>query len=122
MHKNATGIQGEIKIREYLVNKGHKILNQNYQCPPFGEIDLVTLKESTLYFVEVKTRASDAFMDLTQTMDNRKLNAMERASEYYILKEGIPRNKYQFILALVTLNLERNEINFYKDLNITATL
>lgn len=122
MHQNVVGLEGESAVTKYLISKGHAILEQNYECAIFGEIDIISTKGKTFYFVEVKTRKNDRYMDLTYTVDKRKLNAMKRAGEYYIAKERIPRDKYRFIIALVTLNLEKQEINFYDELNLDSTL
>lgn len=122
MDNTTTGLEGEEAVKQYLINKAHKVLHQNYICSPFGEIDLVTTKEGVIYFVEVKTRKNASFMDLTHTVNQRKYEAMKRASEIYISKEKIPRDKYRLLITLATLNIETGEIEFFEDLNLNESL
>jgi len=46
---------GENKAREYLKNKGYRIIDRNYR-EKFGEIDIIAVsRDLTLVFIEVKT-------------------------------------------------------------------
>ncbi len=54
------GKQYEDQAREYLVQRGLTLLNQNYHCR-FGEIDLIMLQQGVLCFIEVKFRANMGF-------------------------------------------------------------
>lgn len=49
------GRKGERIAAKYLKRKGYKIIDQNWRCP-IGEIDIIAVKERTLFFIEVKTR------------------------------------------------------------------
>lgn len=122
MHTNTTGLAGEDTVKIFLENEGHTVLHQNYMCHPFGEIDLITIKNNAIYFVEVKTRKNSSFMDLTHTVNQRKYKAMKRASEVYISQEKIPRDKYRFLITLATLNIENGEIEIFEDLNLNESL
>ena len=57
-----TGNYGEIQASNYLVKKGYTIIARNYYGK-HGEIDIiaVTPDNTTLVFVEVKTRKSKLF-------------------------------------------------------------
>jgi len=122
MSNITTGKDGENTVKKFLENKGHKVVEQNYNCLPFGEIDLITSRGNVIYFVEVKTRKNDSFMNIVETVNKRKYNAMKRACEIYIIKEKIPRKDYSFILSLVALNLETGNIDFYEDLTLNESL
>ena len=50
------GTEGERLAAEYLKSKGYEILERNFRSGK-SEIDLITLKERTLVFVEVKIRS-----------------------------------------------------------------
>jgi len=52
-----TGIVGEFSAEEYLCQKGMTVITRRYRGED-GEIDLVMLDQSTVVFVEVKTRPS----------------------------------------------------------------
>ena len=49
------GDMGEQIAASFLVNKGYRIIDRNYQRP-WGEIDIVARKKKLLIFCEVKTR------------------------------------------------------------------
>lgn len=49
------GDSGEKLAEAYLISKGYRILAKNYKTS-LGEIDLVATDETSLVFVEVKTR------------------------------------------------------------------
>ncbi len=57
MSNKSTGDLGKSLAREYLENKGYRILDTNYRCPQ-GEVDIVARQDDFLVFVEVRTRTS----------------------------------------------------------------
>jgi putative endonuclease len=50
------GDKGEKIAREYLENKGYKILDKNFRYSKLGELDIIAQKDDTIVFFEVKTR------------------------------------------------------------------
>ncbi|MFC1997279.1 YraN family protein [Chloroflexota bacterium] len=58
--RQALGYWGETIAAEYLVNKGYLVIERNLRTS-YGEIDLIAKDGKFLVFVEVKTRATDAF-------------------------------------------------------------
>ncbi len=76
------GRLGEGLARRWLVTQGYDILSTNYICP-LGEVDIIAIKESTVAFVEVKTRTPPSDPPL-ETIDARKQKRLKRIAQYYI--------------------------------------
>jgi putative endonuclease len=94
----ALGKWGENLAVEYLSQKGYTILERNARTP-YGEIDLVTLKEIDLkkpsnepfaigskvtVFVEVKTRSSESFGFPEESITPRKKAHLLSAAQAYL--------------------------------------
>ena len=65
------GLWGENKAVEFLKAKNYTILARNYHSR-FGEIDIIARKQSTIIFVEVKTRKNIAFGFPAEFVDYQK--------------------------------------------------
>jgi len=77
------GKEGEDQAAKFLVKKGYRILERNYRTRN-GEIDLITLHEGAVVFVEVKTRTSDAYGAPELAVNARKQGRMIKAALGYI--------------------------------------
>ncbi len=71
LRKKLLGRKGEDLTAAYLKKHGYKILERNYETP-FGEADIIALKDGVYCFIEVKTRESDAFGLPSEAVDARK--------------------------------------------------
>ena len=60
MNTTSAGAQAEEQAAQYLTRKGYRVVARNFRVSG-GEIDIIALAKSTLVFVEVKKRASQAF-------------------------------------------------------------
>jgi putative endonuclease len=60
MNTVSLGSEGEGLAVEFLKKKNYKIIAKNYKTF-IGEIDIIAKDGDTIVFVEVKTRANDAF-------------------------------------------------------------
>lgn len=79
-----TGVWGEKQAERVLRKKGHKILARRFRADARNEIDLVTRDGETLVFVEVKTRASEAFGRPAEAVDRHKRSVLSRAAIRYL--------------------------------------
>lgn len=59
-HNQSIGKWGEELAARYLEQKGYSIIFRNWKSP-YGELDLIALKDGTVTIVEVKTRTSKHF-------------------------------------------------------------
>lgn len=82
------GDAGEDKASEYLLGLGHKILDRNWKTK-YCEIDIVSLKDDTLYFTEVKYRKNINFGDGIEAITKKKLNKMKFSANLYVSKNKI---------------------------------
>ena len=90
--KQVTGETGEQLACDFLVQKGHKIIDRNYR-QKWGEIDIISQKDGVWHFVEVKTVIRERLIeDDYEPEDNIhpwKVKRLSRAIETYILEHKI---------------------------------
>lgn len=82
------GDKAEDVVADFLKTKGHVIIERNWRTK-FCEIDIVSQKDDTVYFTEVKyrknTQQGGGFAAITKT----KLRQMKFAAEYFALKNEL---------------------------------
>lgn len=94
------GARGERAAARYLKRRHHRIIARNYRCP-VGEIDLISIHEDTVVFVEVKTRSSDEAEDPVEAVRPGKWARVERAARYFVAHELKADHPYRFDLVTV---------------------
>ena len=78
MDSHDLGAFGERKAAEYLFACGFQILAQNLYYRE-GEIDILAEKEGHLFAIEVKTRRSQRFGAVVESMTAQKIKRIQRA-------------------------------------------
>ncbi len=119
---------GEDFVCKYLVDGGYKVIERNY-LKKWGELDIVTLKDSKLHFVEVKSVTRDLPLVTHVTNcesyspeDNVhpwKLKRLGRAVQSYLLERDVSdETEWQFDLATVYLDKDKKliKIEFMEDI------
>ena len=101
------GDSGEDKACEFLITQGHEILQRNWKNR-WCEIDIVSLHDGTIYFVEVKYRKNAHSGNGFEAITNTKLQQMTFAAEYYQAKH--PKNTLQQKLAVISIT--GNELEY----------
>ena len=83
--KNTTviGKKGEDAVVEYLVHKGHEIIDRNYKTK-LMEIDIVSVYEGKIYFTEVKYRKTNKHGGGLAAITKEKQRKMRFAAESYL--------------------------------------
>ncbi|HRO43009.1 MAG TPA: YraN family protein [Flavipsychrobacter sp.] len=111
---NETGVKGEQIAEKFLQEKGYTVLHKNW-CFGKKEIDLVTLKDDVLVFVEVKTRSSIGFSFPEEAVDFRKQAYLKAAAEAFL--DQFPNyQKVQFDIVSIHLHHDRvKEIVHFED-------
>ena len=79
----STGQRYEALAKDYLLQQGLKLLEQNYYSR-FGEIDLIMLDQQVLCFVEVKFRKSNAFGGAVSAIPRSKQQKLVKTAQCYI--------------------------------------
>ncbi|MDQ4213263.1 YraN family protein [Microbacterium capsulatum] len=75
--KDDLGRAGEDRAAEHLTRLGYHLLDRNWRCE-LGELDIVAERDSTLAFVEVKTRRTLDYGHPFEAIDERKRQRLWR--------------------------------------------
>lgn len=79
----AKGRRAEELALQYLQGKGLRLIARNYRCR-VGEVDLVMTQAGIVVFVEVRSRASSAFVNPKETVDWRKQRRLARVAAWFL--------------------------------------
>jgi putative endonuclease len=82
------GKWGEEMALKYLMKKGHMLVARNYRIPG-GELDLITMNNGILVFVEVKLRQNKDFGPPEEALNYRKRQKILRTIFTYLEKENV---------------------------------
>lgn len=102
------GETGEGLAVKYLVQKGFQILERNF-TRPYGEIDIVALKDKVVHMIEVKSVSCDLEGDRSvlvrpeENMHPKKIERFVRVSEVYADMKKL-EGDFKLDLALVYID------------------
>lgn len=113
MNNKDIGNQGERLARDYLIERGYKILEMNFTTR-LGEIDIIAEKDNIISFVEVKTRRSLKYGMPKEAVNYRKMQKIIRVAENYIAYKIRDDRQYRFDVIEVFLSDNKN-INHIED-------
>lgn len=114
MNRADTGRLGELEAARFLERNGYRILERNFRCRS-GEIDIIARQGDTLVFVEVKTRAGEAFGSPEESVGGGKQRRMALAASYYLEKTGCHDTDARFDVVAVELKEGRFECRLIRD-------
>lgn len=124
--KQIVGEYGENAASAFLVKKGLRILDRNYR-KPWGEIDIVAIKDKVIHFVEVKTVVRDGGLekaDSWEPEDNLhpwKLKRLSRTIETYLLQyfdDNEPDWVFDALLVTISWQNEIRNIEWIEDIEL----
>ena len=100
--RQSLGRWGEKRCERFLKAKGLKTLVRNFSCST-GEIDLIMVDpDSSLVFVEVRTRADETFGPPEQSVTYSKKAKLLRTARYFLAAHDIADRPFRFdIIAIV---------------------
>ncbi len=85
---NEFGKLAEELAENFLKEKGWSILAKNYIYDK-AEIDIIAQDENQIVIVEVKARATDAFILPQEAVNKKKIRLMVKAANHYIEENNI---------------------------------
>lgn len=97
----AIGDASETIAAEELVRHGHKVLERNWKTK-YCEIDIVSQKDDTIYFTEVKHRKNDKAGDGLAAITPKKLQQMQFAARAYAHSNQLTDIDLQLIAIATT--------------------
>jgi len=103
-------MRGQYEAEKFLLNKGYKILEQNYRIKT-GEIDLIAQDGEFIVFIEVKFRSSLSHGLPREAVGSTKQQKIIRTATHYISKRSLDSQDFRFDVVEVLLQNERVLIN-----------
>ena len=101
MNTRRVGDVSEAVAANELVRLGHKIIERNWKTK-YCEIDIISQKEGTVYFTEVKHRKNDKAGDGLAAITVRKLNQMKFAAKLYVHRNHLEDTDLQLLAVSTT--------------------
>ena len=99
--RHTLGLAGEDAACAELVRRGYEILARRYRTRA-GEVDLVARDGATVVFVEVKTRATDAYGGGASAVTWRKRQRLARVAVEFLARSGQWNAPCRFDVVVVT--------------------
>jgi|TARA_Y100000031_G_scaffold156792_1_gene213153 putative endonuclease len=107
---------GEAAAKEYLKNKGYKIIEQNYRTK-YAEIDLIVSRNNVLIFVEVRTKKSERFGSPEASINQKKLKKLyQNASAYISFKKWPGLSRIDAICIVLDSDNNIEKLEHYKNI------
>lgn len=105
MNLRSIGDQAENKAIEFVKKLGYKIIDTNFEYYSDGkgrkgEIDIIAIDQDEIVFIEVKSSKNEISKRAVDNIDYKKLNNLERAINYYLLKNDQYDSYFQRIDAI----------------------
>ena len=104
MDRKKLGNAGEDLACRYLERNGYEIVERNKSYPKICEIDIIARKKDKFYFVEVKTRSTEAFGTAKDAVDKQKLAHIRKGAYLYLT--DITQKNFQIDVIAITLKPE----------------
>ncbi len=102
------GVWGESQALSFLEMCGYSCLAQRYRrrC---GELDLIVKKNSTIVFVEVKTRGPHSLAPPEAWVSAQKLSRMKQTARHWLADNGLEKGvTYRFDVIAIEFDGEND--------------
>lgn len=110
------GRWGEKTSEKFLKRKGLKTLTRNFRSKT-GELDLVMVdSDSSIVFVEVKTRTDEEFADVEDSITSAKKTRLKKTARYFLASNDIKDRPCRFDIVTIVLGpTGRPQIRHYEN-------
>jgi len=119
--KRQTGDIGEGVACHWLENRGYKVIERNY-LKPWGEIDIIALKEGILVFVEVKANRKIivGFEPELRANSSKMIKVVRTARTYLAEKKYDSEQEWQIDIISVGLDESKGvaKIKHFKNIDV----
>ncbi len=103
------GQESENIAAEFLSRRGYRIVERNVRTR-VGEMDIVAYDGSTLVFVEVKARRTNAFGGAIHSIDQRKRRRLELMARQYLSIHRLKDQDCRFDLVFIHTDREEKPV------------
>ncbi len=109
------GVWGEKYCERYLKRNGFEIMARNFRSRG-GEVDIIAAEQSSIIFVEVKSRRDTDFVEPEAAINNIKKQRIKRAAKDFLVRNGRPDVPMRFDVVFVIVGeTGRAEVRHYRD-------
>lgn len=108
-----TGQKGENLAKQYLVEKGYKIISENWRHGQL-EVDLIAKNAQMLIFIEVKTRKLNSLIEPHMAVNKSKQTSIVRAAKAFVGRTQADEEIRFDIISVITDGIE-NQIEHIED-------
>ncbi len=106
---NEFGKLAEELAENFLVQKNYKILAKNFRYQK-AEIDIIAEFENQIIIVEVKARATDAFILPQEAINKKKIRLLVSAANYFLEENNIDKETRFDAITVLPNNSGKLEI------------
>jgi len=114
-NRRLIGKYGEHLAALQLFKQGYEIIERNYHCGVYGELDIIARKDQELCFIEVKTRRGRKFDPEETGVDEYKIEQLGNIAEGYLSEHPHPEYECRFDVMVVNLNYNSSQIKHLKN-------
>jgi len=118
-YRKTVGAKGEALACSYLLDNGYTVLERNFHTR-FGELDIIAEKDTTIVFVEVKTKTSDATGKPYESVSKRKIRHLQKAIQFYLLTKNYKNRKLSLdvISILLDKKMKVKDLKHFRSVDI----
>ena len=114
MNRLMVGKRGEDLAATVAQAQGYRVVHRNYRCP-LGEIDLILERNSTLVFIEVKTRSSNRYGEPWEAVTPTKQERIRRVATWYLREQELNPAAFRFDVFTVLLGCQPWQYRWFQE-------